>query len=62
MEEELQNDPLDYTDPVIVKVPLKTPDDALNYWNHRMETVSIKILQMYKLIGISNVALILKSY
>ena len=54
MEEELQNDPLDYTDPVIVKVPLKTPDDALNYWNHRMETVSIKILQMYKRIGISN--------
>ena len=41
MDEDLQNDPLDYTDPVIVKVPLKTPDDALDYWNHRLETVSI---------------------
>ena len=40
MDEDLQNDPLDYTDPVIVKVPLKTPDDALDYWNHRLETVS----------------------
>ena len=36
MDEDLQNDPLDYTDPVIVKVPLKTPDDALDYWNHRL--------------------------
>ena len=40
MDEDLQNDPLDYADPVIVKVPLKTPDDALDYWNHRLETVS----------------------
>ena len=48
MEEELQNDPLDYADPVIVKVPLKTPDDALNYWNHRLETVSYNILSIYK--------------
>ena len=40
MDEDLQSDPLDYADPVIVKVPLKTPDDALDYWNHRLETVS----------------------
>ena len=43
MEEDSENDPLDYADPVIVKVPLKTPDDALDYWNRRLETVSIKM-------------------
>ena len=43
MDEDLQNDPLDYADPVIVKVPLKTPDDALDYWNHRLETVSSEL-------------------
>ena len=43
MEEDSENDPLDYADPVIVKVPLKTPDDALDYWNHRLEPVSIEM-------------------
>ena len=40
MDEDLQHDSADYVDPVIVKIPLKTPEDALNYWNHRLETVS----------------------
>ena len=38
MDDDLQPD---YADPVIVKPsPLKTPEDALRYWNQRLETVS----------------------
>ena len=41
MDDDLQQDPADYADPVIVKPsPLKTPEDALCYWNQRLETVS----------------------
>ena len=39
MDEDLQHDTADYVDPVIVKIPLKTPEDALCYWNRRLETV-----------------------
>ena len=34
MEEEFQLDPIE-----TAKVSLKTPDDALSYWNHRLEMV-----------------------
>ena len=39
MDEDTQLEQTDYVDPVIVKIPLKTPDDVLRYWNHRLETV-----------------------
>ena len=39
MDEDTQLEQPDYVDPVIVKIPLKTPDDVLRYWNHRLETV-----------------------
>ena len=41
MDEDLQHDTADYVDPVIVKIPLKTPEDALCYWNRRLETVRL---------------------
>ena len=34
MEDEFQLDPIE-----TAKVSLKTPDDALSYWNHRLEMV-----------------------
>ena len=39
---DVEEDNLDTPDypPVIAKIPLKTPDDALDYWNRRLETVS----------------------